>query len=77
MGGDLNGSIIPRKTTPGGGAERAPTRWAERGVSRRSFVKFCAAMTGVLALPDRYMPRIAAALETVKRPALVWLEFQN
>lgn len=51
--------------------------WAARGVSRRSFLRFCAAMTATLALPDRYLPRIAAALETVRRPALVWLEFQD
>jgi hydrogenase small subunit len=34
-------------------------------------------MTAALALPDRYVPRIAAALEKVQRPALVWLEFQD
>jgi hydrogenase small subunit len=34
-------------------------------------------MAAVLALPDRYIPRIADALEKVKRPALVWLEFQD
>ena len=77
MWGDLNGSIIPKTAVPRGWEGRPPTRWAERGVSRRSFLKFCAAMTTVLALPDRYMPRVAAALERVHRPALVWLEFQD
>ena len=77
MWGDLNGSIVPRTARVKGWETRPPTRWAERGVSRRSFLKFCAAMTAALALPDRYMPRIAAALEKVTRPALVWLEFQD
>jgi hydrogenase small subunit len=77
MWGDLNGSIIPKTAAPRGWQGRPSTRWAERGVSRRSFLKFCTAMTAVLALPDRYMPRVAAALESVKRPALVWLEFQD
>ena len=77
MWGDLNGSIVPRKTLPKGWKGRPPTRWAGRGISRRSFLEFCAAMAAVLALPDRYIPRIADALEKVKRPALVWLEFQD
>jgi hydrogenase small subunit len=77
MWGDLNGSIVPRTAAPHGWRGRPSTRWAERGVSRRSFVKFCGAMAAVLALPDRYVPRIAEALEKVKRPALVWLEFQD
>ena len=77
MWGDLNGSIVPRHPRPKGWEGRMETRWAERGVSRRSFLRFCAAMTATLALPDRYMPKVAAALERVKRPALVWLEFQD
>jgi hydrogenase small subunit len=76
MWGDLNGSIIPRRNAKGW-KEGPPTRWAERGVSRRSFLKFCAAMTGVLALPDAFIPQIADALEKVTRPPLVWLEFQD
>ncbi len=77
MWGDLNGSIVPRRARAKGWEKRPSTRWAERGVSRRSFLKFCAAITAALALPDRYTPRIAAALEKVTRPALVWLEFQD
>ncbi len=51
--------------------------WAERGVSRRQFLSFCGAMAATLALPDRYIMRIAEALEKVRRPSLVWLEFQD
>lgn len=76
MWGERNGSIIPRRT--GKGWEGKPsTLWEERGISRRSFLKFCATMTAVLALPDSYMPRVAEALEKVMRPSLVWLEFQD
>jgi hydrogenase small subunit len=77
MRGNLNGSIVTKQARANGCEERATTCWAERGVSRRSFLKFCAAMTAALALPDRYVPRIAAALEKVTRPPLVWLEFQD
>jgi hydrogenase small subunit len=54
--------------------------WAalvRRGVSRRDFLKFCGVMTSALALPPRYAPRIVQALEQTRRPALVWLEFQD
>lgn len=54
--------------------------WAaleRRGVSRRDFLKFCGVMTGALALPMRYTPRIVRALEQTTRPVLVWLEFQD
>ncbi|MCS6845700.1 MAG: hydrogenase small subunit [Caldilineales bacterium] len=48
-----------------------------RGVSRRDFLKFCSAMAVTLALPKRYVDRIAEALATATRPPLVWLEFQD
>lgn len=62
---------------PGGWEGRLSNPWAERGVSRRAFMRFCAAVTATLALPDRYVPRVAEALEAVRRPPLVWLEFQD
>jgi hypothetical protein len=39
-------------------------RLAARGVSRRQFLKFCAAMSATLALPATFTPRIAKALNT-------------
>jgi hydrogenase small subunit len=49
----------------------------QRGVSRRDFLRFCSVMAGALALPRGYATRIAHALETTTRPAVVWLEFQD
>jgi hydrogenase small subunit len=54
--------------------------WAaleRRNISRRDFLKFCSVMTGALALPSRYTSHIVKALEQTRRPALVWLEFQD
>ncbi|MSM40384.1 MAG: hydrogenase small subunit [Geobacter sp.] len=48
-----------------------------RGVTRREFMKFCTAMSAALALPPAFAPRIVRALDEVKRPTLVWLEFQS
>jgi hydrogenase small subunit len=50
---------------------------ADRGVSRRDFLKFCSVMAATLALPASFAPRIAKALESAKRPPLVWLEMQD
>ncbi len=52
-------------------------RLASWGIDRRRFLKYCAELTAVLALPPRYVSRIAEAFETVDRPRLVWLEFQD
>jgi hypothetical protein len=52
-------------------------RLAARGVSRRQFLKFCAAMSATLALPATFTPRIAKALNTAERLPVVWLEFQD
>ena len=48
-----------------------------RGVSRRDFMKFCAATAATLALPSPFIVRIAEALDRKQRPSVVWLEFQD
>jgi hydrogenase small subunit len=54
-----------------------PRTLEERGVSRRDFIKFCTTISAALALPVTFAPKIARALDEVKRPTLVWLEFQD
>ena len=48
-----------------------------RGVSRRRFMEFCGTMVATLALPPRYAGKVADALGKVKKPVLVWLQFQD
>lgn len=48
-----------------------------RGISRRGFLKFCAAVTSAMALPPAMIPRVAEALEKARRPAVIWLPFQE
>ena len=52
-------------------------RLAEQGISRRSFLKFCAAMASLMALPPGSATAIAAALAQAKRPSVIWLSFQE
>jgi len=48
-----------------------------QGVSRRSFMKFCASLATMMALPAAMIPRIAEALEQARRPSVIWLSFQE
>jgi hydrogenase small subunit len=49
----------------------------ERGVSRRDFMRFCAGVAAMLALPREAGGQIARALERAPKPVLIWLEFQD
>jgi hydrogenase small subunit len=46
-------------------------------VSRRGFLKFCAATASMMALPPSMIPAIAQALEKARRPSVIWLSFQE
>ena len=48
-----------------------------QGVSRRSFMKFCATTASMMALPPAMIPMIAKALENARRPSVIWLSFQE
>jgi hydrogenase small subunit len=48
-----------------------------RGISRRDFMKFCGEMAVVLGVSGSLIPRIAKALEAVKRPSVIWLQLQE
>ena len=69
------GAAPPSEVTPEGG-------WLQdalvaRGISRRRFLGFASAMTALLALPASMTPQIVNALETKKKPTVIWLEFQD
>jgi hydrogenase small subunit len=46
-------------------------------VSRRGFLKFCAATASMMALPPSMIPAIAQALEKARRPSVIWMSFQE
>lgn len=52
-------------------------RLRQQGVSRRGFLKFCAATASMMALPPAMIPKVAAALEAARRPSVIWLSFQE
>ena len=49
----------------------------QRGISRRDFLGFCGSMAAVLGLPATARYAIAQAVETERKPILIWLEFQD
>jgi len=48
-----------------------------RGVSRRDFVKFCGEMAVILGIGSTAAPRVAKALQSLKRPSVIWLQLQE
>jgi hydrogenase small subunit len=53
------------------------TSLEQRGVSRRDFLKFCTAMAATMGLPLGMADLIAKAVESAKRPPVIWLHFQE
>jgi hydrogenase small subunit len=49
----------------------------ESGISRRGFLKFCTALTSLMALPPTMAPAIAEALSKTRKPSVIWLSFQE
>lgn len=50
---------------------------AERGVSRRAFLKYCSALASTMALPPGVAPAMAEALAKAQRQSVIWLSFQE
>jgi len=46
-----------------------------KGVTRRSFIKFCGIMAATLGLEATHLPKIAEALVSGSRPPFIWLQF--
>ena len=49
----------------------------QRGVSRRDFLEFCGGICAVLGLGNLAVPRVARALQTMKRPSVIWIQLQE
>lgn len=47
------------------------------GMPRRDFLKFCAGLAGTLGLPVGAEAAVAQAIESAKRPSVIWLHFQE
>jgi hydrogenase small subunit len=52
-------------------------RLADRGVTRRQFLRFCGSMALVLGLPSTAADAIAQAVAAATRLPVIWLEFQD
>ena len=50
---------------------------AQRGVSRRTFLKFCASLATLMAMPPAMAAEMAEKLAKVRRQSVIWLSFQE
>ncbi len=48
-----------------------------RGVGRREFLAYCRDLSIVLGLGTAMTPRVAHALQSMRRPSVIWLELQE
>ncbi len=48
-----------------------------RGVSRRDFLEMCGKLTAMMGLSSVLSPRVASALEQMRRPSVIWLQLQE
>ena len=55
--------------------EGAEKRLASRGVNRRDFMKFCAAVATVMGMEASFAKQVAAALTDPRRPSVVYFHF--
>ena len=47
------------------------------GISRRAFMKYCAGITSLMAMPPAMVSTVAHALENAPRTSVIWLSFQE
>ena len=50
---------------------------AGQGISRRAFLKYCATLASLMALPPSAGRAFAEALSRAARPSVIWLSFQE
>jgi len=66
--------VPDRKTAP---AQTLGEVLAERGISRRSFLKFASYTASIMALPPTAATAIAQGLAAARRQSVIWLSFQE
>ncbi len=52
-------------------------RLASQGISRRAFLKYCATLASLMALPPTAGKAFAEAMAKGSRPSVIWLSFQE
>jgi hydrogenase small subunit len=48
-----------------------------RGVTRRQFLEFCGGIAAMLGLESFHIPKIANALQAIRRPSVIWIQLQE
>ena len=48
-----------------------------RGVGRREFLKYCGQLAVMMGVSQALTPQIAKALQTMRRPSVIWLQLQE
>jgi hydrogenase small subunit len=57
--------------------ETIGARLQQQGISRRTFLKFCTALTSAMALPPTFAAEMADKLAKTERPSVLWYSLQD
>ena len=69
--------MLGPNTVPWSGDETLGAHLERRGVDRREFLGFCSQIAAVLGLSSLAVPKIARAMEALRRPSVIWLQLQE
>jgi len=69
--------VLTPHSAPWSRDESLGTHLERRGISRRDFLEFCGQMAAILGVSSLAVPRIAEAMETLRRPSVIWLQLQE
>jgi hydrogenase small subunit len=69
--------MLAPSATPWTEGESLAAHLRRTGVSRRDFVAWCTQMTVLLGISASAAPKIARAMQALKRPTVIWLQLQE
>jgi hydrogenase small subunit len=69
--------MLSPTTLPWVNGETLGEHLRRRGINRRDFVDFCTRFTAMLGLGTAFTPKLAKAIQQVRRPSVIWLQLQE
>jgi hydrogenase small subunit len=69
--------MLSPTTLPWVNGETLGEHLRRRGIGRRAFVEFCTKFTAMLGLGTAVTPRLAKAIQQIRRPSVIWLQLQE
>ena len=69
--------MLSPTTLPWVSGETLGEHLRRRGIGRREFLDFCTKFTAMLGLGTAATPKLASAIQQIRRPSVIWLQLQE